>query len=456
MTTQSGLFAEHSATRSPTLDAELRRARRDRHAPRASCSPNVSRSAGRRPARRSRRRRAPRSAPSARAASACAACRPASRRPSTSSRDDLERPPGPGELRENGIGFVTAAKTTTLARRPAASLLHDVERPQLAAGADRSALGVAARGPAGTPGCSASSRSPPAMRQRVYTRNTSRSSVGPQQLERFEAGHLRHLAGAVREPLDELVGALGGNGDGVDLHDTHVRPPGSREPHSRGRVSDADARRTDRRGGTRQPSSPSDCERRNCSISATRSSVGALLALVDLVDDGLHVGPGREAGFDPARGTPGCVRRARGDRDRGCTPRPAGRAARGPRAATASPTRTAAPAPRARAGNAGVAERALHDGLQAGRARVVGAQRHELLRERALRRRRVHRPRPCGATRATGIPPSVTRLPHAEPARAASTTADATVGPAQRRLRPVHEHDVAPGPRGRRTRRTRT
>ena len=104
---------------------------------------------------------------------------------------------------------VTAAKTTSAGYDPGRHLLlHDVERPQLAAGADRSALGVARvallERLAVQPVLEVLLGAP----ARVHEEHVA--VVGrPQQLERLEAGHLRHFAGAVREPLDELVGPFG-------------------------------------------------------------------------------------------------------------------------------------------------------------------------------------------------------------------------------------------------------
>ena len=83
----------------------------------------------------------------------------------------------------------------------------------------------------------------------------------------------------------------------------------------------------------------------------------------------------------------------------------------------------------------------LHDGLRAGGARVVGAHRADLLRERVRRRRREHVHRP--AVRHDGRHAAeCERLRDAEPRRevddvARRTKATATTAPARR------DHDVA-------------
>ena len=109
-----------------------------------------------RPARPSRRRRAPRSAPSARAASACAACRPASDARATSSTTISNGPPGPVSCAMGSIG----GSPTAIERGHAYSSCTTSNDEQVAPGADRTLRRCAGRGPARTPGCSASARSP--------------------------------------------------------------------------------------------------------------------------------------------------------------------------------------------------------------------------------------------------------------------------------------------------------
>ena len=159
----------------------------------------------------------------------------------------------------------------------------------------------------------------------------------------------------------------------------------------------------------------------------------------------------------PAAGTPGCARRARADRDRGCTSRRAGRAARGSRAATASPTTycgTCAhrPAPGIPA-SPSARSTTVCSPVGPG---VVGPERHQLLRERTLGRGRGARPRPCGATPARECRRASTAWRTPEPARGVddrSTRPSATAatapdrGPARRRGRRPRDH-----PRSDRTR----
>ena len=123
----------------------------------------------RRPGRRSRRRHAPRSAPSARASSSCAACRPGSGRRarlrgrSRTARRARSAARARDQVRSRGQRLRSGCVPTPVrARRSRLFVLHDVERPELAPGAHRPALGVVRRVPAGTPGRSASCRSRPA------------------------------------------------------------------------------------------------------------------------------------------------------------------------------------------------------------------------------------------------------------------------------------------------------
>src|SRR3954470_13275918 len=99
--------------------------------------------------------------------------------------------------------------------------LQDVERPQLAGGADRPALAVlrVAGGEVGArqPGLEVLLRPPAGQDQADLA-----VVVGPQQLERLEALGARHLAGPVREPLRELVEAVARHGYRVDLDDAHA------------------------------------------------------------------------------------------------------------------------------------------------------------------------------------------------------------------------------------------
>ena len=143
------------------------RAARARTRPRAPvvCSPKVMRWS---PCTTKSTSARPRSARSARAAFACASRRPGSATPSTSSTTISNGPPGPVSCARTGSGSVTAAKTTS--GRDAVRTSPDAGVTPLRAARRRTTRARCRcrparpwrgrRGPAGTPGRSASSGSP--------------------------------------------------------------------------------------------------------------------------------------------------------------------------------------------------------------------------------------------------------------------------------------------------------
>src|SRR5437763_1858549 len=95
-----------------------------------------------------------------------------------------------------------------------------VDRPHLARRPHRPALAVlrvaGTEVGAGHPRAEVVLRAPARQHEAVVA-----VVVGPQQLEALEALRARHLAGAHREALRELLEALSRDGDGVDLDDGH-------------------------------------------------------------------------------------------------------------------------------------------------------------------------------------------------------------------------------------------
>ena len=246
-----------------------------------------------------------------------------------------------------------------------------------------------------------------------------------QQLERFEAGHLRHLTGAVREPLDEVVGPFLRNGDRIDPYDTHRHTSARRHAHAVGSLGSADREeRLDlvdelpaaRRGGASRSSRStiSLTSGRAASPSSTRARY-ASAARVERLE---------------AAGRRG-------------VPRPAARAARAPPAATASPRRTGALAPTG-----------PRTGCRPHRARAA---RWSACRSGPRSRDATGRPparaNGCVAVASTGsarrcdtsagMPAERHRVDDAEPAGGVDDLRRDR-GPPQRRFRTVHEHDVAP------------
>ncbi len=430
VTTQSGLFAEHSATRSPTptprpaSDAATARARRvvcaERQAVLGRVALHDEVEVGARRALRHQLAQRPH---------ALAVDLRLARRARLRARSRTGRP-----------GPVSSARTGSAPSRSRCVTRASAATSCCTTSNDHSSLPVPTGPPCACPACPCwnawlfnQAWKSSSERHRVYTRNTSRSSLGRSSSKASKPGDFDTAPARFANRSTSWSARSAGTVMALILTTVMRSPSRAGRAFSRAPATCAEPAQA----------SSSDWDRRNCSISATRSPV--VPSCCSSIRSTTAFTSGRASRPASTRRRYASLRRrARAGRDRGGRSRPdvpsSARTAGGDgEPDTYCGTCTHSPA----AGDADVAERAQHDGLQPGGAGVVGPHRCELLRQRPLRRRRgddhrlaVRDQRRDAAQRR--------RLPHAEPARRVDRgRRDAR--PAQRRLRSAHQHDVTSG-----------